>query len=78
MRIKGSFSAQMCSDAISKKLKEFDLDFPTEYVSIMTVCIAMTIKHGWIISPFKQWCYVNGIHIVYKIYSNETKLQVQN
>ena len=64
MRIKGSFSAQLCSDAISKKLNEFGLDFSTDIVAITTDGCAMMRKLGRIIQPFQQLCYAHGLQLV--------------
>ena len=77
VRIKGSFTAEMCSDAISKKLSEFGLDFRTDIVGITTDGYAMMKKLGRIILPFQQLCYAHGLQLVIQsiFYRSKPKTQ---
>ena len=64
VRIKGSFSPEICSDAISNRLSEFSLDVCTDIVAITTDGCAMMKKLGRIIPPFQQLCYAHGLQLV--------------
>ena len=64
MRIKGRFSSEACSGAISQKLKEFGTDFETDIIAITTDGCAMMKKLGRIIPNYQQLCYAHGLQLV--------------
>ena len=63
MRIKGKFSAELCSDLISQKLSEFGIDFGKDVVSITTDGCAMMKKLGRIVPTLQQLCYAHGLQL---------------
>ena len=63
MRIKGKFSAELCSDLISQKLSEFGIDFGKDVVAITTDGCAMMKKLGRIVPTFQQLCYAHGLQL---------------
>lgn len=80
IRIRGCFSAEICSNVISEKLNEFGIDFEKDIMAITTDGCAMMEKLGRLVSPFQQLCYAHGLQLViqdvfYRIQPiNETEL----
>ena len=72
-----SFSAEICSDAISNRLSEFGLDVRTDIVEITTDGCAMMKKLGRIIPLFQQLCYAHGLQLVIQdiFYRSKPKTQ---
>ncbi|KAI6648647.1 hypothetical protein LOD99_8004 [Oopsacas minuta] len=64
VRLKGIFTAEISSDAISNKLSEFGLDYRPDIVGIATNGCAMMKKLVRIIPPFQQLCYAHGLQLV--------------
>ena len=63
-RIRGRFSAEVCSSLISEKLSEFGINFKTDIVAITTDGCSMMKKLGRISPPFQQLCYAHGLQLV--------------
>ena len=63
VRIKGKFSAELCSYLISQKLSEFGIEFEKDVISITTDCCSMMKKLGRIVPTFQQLFYAHGLQL---------------
>ena len=77
MRIKGRFSSEACSGAISQKLKEFGIDFETDITAITTNGCAMMKKLGRIIPNYQQLCMPMGSSLCFRMSYTRSKQKHQ-
>ena len=63
VRIKGKFSAELCSYLISQKLSEFGIEFEKDVISITTDGCSTMKKLGRIVPTFQQLCYAHGLQL---------------
>ena len=74
VRIRGSFTAERCSETISNKLNEFGINFVTDIVAVTIDGCSMMKKLGKLIPVLHQLCYANGLQLVihYLFYQKQT------
>ena len=63
VRIRGCFSAERCSETISNRLVEYDIDFETDVVAVTTYGCSMMRKLGRLIPTLHQLCYAHGLQL---------------
>ncbi len=74
VRIRGSFSAESCVQALKDKLQQFQLNLETDIVSITTDGCSMMVRVGRLIGPNQQLCLAHGIQLAVMDTLYKTKL----
>ena len=63
LRIKGSFTSELCVDFIENWIATFGLALRTDIVSCTTDGASVMVKFGKLIDSEHQLCYAHGVHL---------------